>query len=53
MSTDDLLKELRAAVNDESRKSLIDAYLKKPDAQSIAAEALNLLSKAIDENQTT
>ena len=52
MSTDDLLKELRGTVNDDTRRLLIDAYLKKPDAQSIAAEALNLLSTASDENQT-
>ena len=47
-----LLKELRTELKDDSRRALLDAYLKKPDAQSIADEALKLLSKAVDENQT-
>jgi hypothetical protein len=31
---------------------LLDAYLKKPDVQSITDEALKLLTQAIDENPT-
>ena len=48
----ELLVELRAVVNDDGRKALLDAYLKEPDAQSIVEEALKLLSKAVDENPT-
>jgi hypothetical protein len=48
----ELLVELRAVVKDDRRKALNDAYLKKPDVQSIAEEALKLLSKAVDENPT-
>lgn len=48
-----LLKELQASIEDSHRRALVDAYLEKPGAQSIVDEALRLLSKAIDENQTT
>ena len=45
-----LLAELRADIKSERRKALLDAYLAKPDAESVADEALRLLTKAIDEN---
>ncbi len=45
-----LLAELRAEVKTERRKAMIDAYLAKPDAESIADALLRFLSKALDEN---
>lgn len=45
-----LLAEFRAEVKTERRKAFIDAYLAKPDAESVAEAALRLLSKALDEN---
>ena len=48
----ELLNELRTEVKDDHRRALLDAYLKRPDSQSIADEAIRLLSKAVDENQT-
>jgi hypothetical protein len=48
----ELVKELRAKVDDDRRRALIDAYLRKLDSQSMVDEAVRLLSKAVDENQS-
>ena len=45
-----LLTEFRAEIKTERRKALLDSYLTKPDAESIADAALRLLSRAVDEN---
>lgn len=54
MSADpvEVLKELLGHVKDDKRKSLVEAYLEQPDAKSIADKALELLSKAVDENHS-
>jgi hypothetical protein len=46
----EILKELLAHVKDNNRKTLVQAYLEKPDAESIVNAALDRLSKAINEN---
>ena len=47
-----LLEELKRRIEDERRRALVDAYLRKPTAQSIADEALKILAGAIDANQS-
>jgi hypothetical protein len=43
-----LLTEFRDEIKDKRCRALLDAYIKKPDPQAIAEEALQLLSKALN-----
>ena len=52
VSIDDkeLLKEFLEQVKDVKHKALVEAYIKKPEAESMSDKALELLSKALDED---
>ena len=54
MSTTDeaLLKELRASVKNKVDVTLIDAYLAKPNFETIVSTLLAILEKAASNNET-
>ena len=44
----DLLDEFRKEVKAKRRGTIIDAYIKKPSADAMAAKALELLAEDLD-----
>lgn len=44
----DLVSDFRNEVKDKRRGALIDAYMKKPGAETLSAKALELLAEDID-----
>jgi hypothetical protein len=48
-----LIEELKSSSKGKIQQSMIDAYLKKPDAESIITQALALLERATIKDENT
>jgi hypothetical protein len=48
-----MIEELKVSLSNKIQRSLVNAYLEKPDAESILTQALVILERVSTKNETS